>query len=65
MSCFEANLELLRLRRQARLEGIALQRIEDRPIPSIPRWRDLKGGNQPQERGVQFAVRQMGAYTHS
>lgn len=65
ISRLESALERLRIRRQARLDRITLQRVQHRPISRLHRLGDLKRQHQPQKRSVQLPIRQMAARTHA
>ena len=59
------HLEPLRLCRQARLDGITLQRIQDRAIPFLLALRNMESGNQTDEGGVELAIGEVRADAHA
>lgn len=59
------DLERLRIQRQARLGGVAVQRVQDRPVRRILCGHHLKGADEPQEGRIQLAVGQMRAHAHA
>lgn len=61
----EPNLKRHRIQRQRRLRGIAIQRVQDRMVPGIPRGHHAEGRDQPDERGVEFAVGEVRAGAHA
>lgn len=58
------DLELLRLGRQARLDIVALQRIEDRLIALVLWRQDVERADQADEGRVQLSVCQVGTDAH-
>lgn len=61
----QPHLERFGLRREACLDAVALQRVEDGSIGRVLGRNDAERRNQPEERRVELAVGEVGAHAHA